>query len=63
MTNAARLRGGPEGLTLYRLTVTDTSGETDTSTCDTFEELSKAIDTAMASPGFVRYEVGPAGDR
>ncbi len=28
-----------------------------------FEELTKAVDTAMAAPGFVRYEVGPAGDR
>lgn len=47
----------------YRLTVTYASGHSDTGTCDTFEELSRAIDAAMASPGFVRYEVGPAGDR
>jgi hypothetical protein len=48
---------------VYKLTVTDTSGYSDTGTCDTFEELSNAIDAAMASPGFARYEVGPAGDR
>jgi hypothetical protein len=48
---------------VYKLTVTYTSGYSDIGTCDTFEELSAAIDAAMASPGFVRYEVGPAGDR
>jgi hypothetical protein len=48
---------------VYTLTVTFTSGYSDTGTCDTFAELSDAIDAAMASPGFVRYEVGPAGDR
>ena len=48
---------------MYKLTVTYTSGYSDIGTCDTFEELSKAIDAAMAAPGFVRYEVGPAGDR
>jgi hypothetical protein len=47
---------------MYRLTVTYTSGYSDIGTCGTFEELSKAIDAAMAAPGFVRYEVGPAGD-
>ena len=47
---------------MYKLTVTYTSGYSDIGTCDTFEELSKSIDAAMASPGFVRYEVGPAGD-
>jgi hypothetical protein len=57
------LRGGPEGHSVYSLTVTYTSGYSDIGTCDTFEELSKSIDAAMASPGFVRYEVGPAGDR
>jgi hypothetical protein len=53
----------PERHSMYKLTVTGTSGHSDVSTCDTFEELSKAIDAAMASPGFARYEVGPAGDR
>jgi len=47
---------------MYRLTVTYTSRYSDIGTCDTFKELSKAIDAAMAAPGFVRYEVGPAGD-
>ena len=47
---------------MYKLTVTFTSGYSDTGTCDTFLELSEAIDAAMAAPGFVRYEVGPAGD-
>jgi hypothetical protein len=46
---------------VYKLTITDTSGHSDTGTCDTFEELSRAIDAAIASPGFVRYEVAPAG--
>lgn len=53
----------PERLRMYKLTVTYASGYSDTGTCGTFAELSKAIDAAMASPGFVRYEVGPAGDR
>lgn len=48
---------------MYKLTVIYASGYSDIGTCETFEELSKAIDSAMASPGFVRYEVGPAGDR
>ena len=48
---------------MYKLTVTFTSGYSDIGTCDTFQELSKAIDAAMAAPGFIRYEVGPAGDR
>ena len=47
---------------LYRLTVTYTSGYSDIGTCDTFEELSKAIDAALAAPGFVRYVVAPGGD-
>ena len=47
----------------YELTVTYTSGYSDTGTCETFAELSAAIDAATASPGFTRYEVGPAGDR
>jgi len=47
---------------MYRLTVTYTSGYSDVGTCDTFAELSAAIDMAMAQPGFARYEVGPAGD-
>jgi hypothetical protein len=50
-------------LALYKLTVTYTSGHSDTSTIDTFEKLSKAIDAAVAAPGFVRYEVAPGGDR
>jgi len=63
LTNLARLRGGPERATVaYQLTVTYTS-YSDTGTCETFAELSAAIDAAMASPGFTRYEVGPAGDR
>ena len=53
---------GPERATVYKISVTDTSGHTDVRTCGTFEELSKTIDAAMASPGFARYEVGPAGD-
>ncbi len=47
----------------YKLTVTDTAGRVETSAIGTFEELSAAIDKAMAAPGFVRYVVGPAGDR
>ena len=62
MTNLANL-AGPERHFVYRLTVTYTSGYSDIGTCDTFEELSKAIDAAMAAPGFARYVVGPAGDR
>ena len=46
----------------YELTVTCTAGSRHR-TCETFAELSAAIDAAMASPGFTRYEVGPAGDR
>jgi integrase len=34
---------------VYRLTVTYTSGYSDPGTCDTFEELSKAIDAALAA--------------
>jgi hypothetical protein len=49
-------------LGLYKLTVTYTSGHSDTSTIDTFEELSRALDAAMTAPGFVRYEVAPGGD-
>lgn len=66
MADTSQLRhlpGGPEGHSVYRLTVTYTSGYSDVGTCDTFEELSSAIDAAMAAPGFTRYEVGPAGDR
>jgi hypothetical protein len=48
---------------VFKLTVTYTSGYSDTGTCDTFEQLSKAIDAALAAPGFVRYEVAPGGDR
>jgi hypothetical protein len=48
---------------VFKLTATCTSGDSDVGTCDTFEELSKAIDAAMASPAFVRYEVAPAGGR
>jgi hypothetical protein len=47
----------------YELTVTDTSGTQTSAHCGTFGELSAAIDAAMAAPGFVRYEVGPTGDR
>jgi hypothetical protein len=47
---------------VYKLTVTFTSGHSDIGTCDTFQELSKAIDAAMAAPGFVRYVVSPADD-
>jgi hypothetical protein len=46
----------------YELVITYTSGYSDIGTCDTFAELSAAIDGAMASPGFLRYEVRP-GDR
>lgn len=49
----------PERHHVYKLTVTYTSGYSDIGICDTFEELSAAIDAAMAAPGFVRYE--PAG--
>ena len=42
---------------MYELTVTYTSGYSDIGTCDTFAELSAAIDASMAAPGFVRYEV------
>lgn len=48
---------------VYKLIVTYTSGYSDISTCDTFADLSRAIDAAMAAPGFIRYEAGPAGDR
>jgi hypothetical protein len=48
---------------VYQLTVTYQSGYSDIGTCDTFEELSKAIDTALDAPGFVRYVVAPGGDR
>jgi hypothetical protein len=48
---------------VYQLTITYRSGYSDIGTCDTFEELSAAIDAAMAAPGFIRYEVSPAGDR
>lgn len=48
---------GAGRLPVYRLTVTYTSGYSDTDTCDTLKELSKAIDAALAAPGFVRYEV------
>jgi hypothetical protein len=48
---------------LYKLTVTYTSGYSNTGTCGTFEELSKAIDAALAAPDFTRYVVAPAGDR
>ena len=44
----------------YTLTVTYISGYSDIGTCATFDELSTAIDQALAAPGFVRYEVGPA---
>jgi hypothetical protein len=47
---------------VYKLTVTHTSGYSDIGKCETFEELSNAIDAAMAEPGFVRYEVAPGGD-
>jgi len=53
----------PERAPVYQLTVIYASGQRDVGTCGTFDELSDAIDTAMAAPGFVRYEVGPAGDR
>jgi hypothetical protein len=48
---------------VYQLTVTTDDGYSGTVTCDTFEDLSEAIDAALALPGLVRYEVGPAGDR
>jgi hypothetical protein len=48
---------------VYKLTVTYTSGYSDTGACDTFEQLSKAIDAVAAAPGFVRYVVAPGGDR
>ena len=63
MTSTAHLRGVPEGRSVYQLTITYRSGYSDIGTCDTFEELSAAIDAAMAAPGFIRYEVSPAGDR
>jgi hypothetical protein len=64
LTALRDLRGGPERATVaYELTVTDTSGTQTSAHCGTFGELSAAIDAAMAAPGFVRYEVGPAGDR
>jgi hypothetical protein len=47
---------------LYKLTVTYTSGYSDAGTCGTFAELSKAIDAALAAPGFVRCVVAPGGD-
>jgi hypothetical protein len=48
---------------VYKLIVTYTSGYSDIGTCDTFADLSRAIDAALAAPGFARYEVQPAGDR
>jgi hypothetical protein len=64
LTSAVHLRGGPERATVaYKLVITDTSGSSDTTTCDTFADLSRAIDAAMAAPGFCRYEVWPADDR
>jgi hypothetical protein len=54
---------GAERRSVYKLIVTYTSGYSDIGTCDTFADLSRAIDAAMAAPGFARYEVRPAGDR
>lgn len=62
MTNLPGLAGAGR-LPVYKLTVTFTSEYSDIGACDTFEQLSKAIDAALAAPGFVRYEVAPAGDR
>jgi hypothetical protein len=63
MTTLRNLHGMGRPAVAYKLTVTYSSGYSGTGTCDTFADLSAAIDAAMASPGFVRYEVGPAGDR
>ncbi len=48
---------------MYRLTVTYTSAYSDVGTCDTLQELSTAIDAAMAAPGCIRYEAVRVGDR
>lgn len=58
-----KLRGTGRHSVTYMLTVIYTSGDSDTRTYDTFHDLSHAIDKAWATPGFVRYEVGLAGDR
>jgi hypothetical protein len=50
-------------LGLHKLTVTYTSGHPDTGTIDTFEKLTRAIDTALAAPGFTRYVSAPGGER
>jgi hypothetical protein len=63
MTHLPGLAGAGRPPVAYELTVTYTSGYSDIGACDTFAELSAAIDAAMSAPGFVRYEVGPAGDR
>ena len=63
MTHLPDLAGAGRPPVAYRLTVTYASGASNTRTCETFAELSAAIDAAMTSPGFARYEVGPAGDR
>jgi hypothetical protein len=64
LTDLAHLRGGPERAAVhYELVIIDTSGHSDTTACETFAELSAAIDAAMASPGFLRCEVGPGGAR
>ena len=46
----------------YQLITTYETGQTVARTCETFRELSAAIDEAWAA-GFSRYEVRPAGER
>jgi hypothetical protein len=47
----------------YELEVTTASGRVSIQHYESFDSLSAAIDAALASPGFVRYEVRPGGAR
>jgi hypothetical protein len=42
---------------MYQLTVTYTSGYSDTGTCDTLADLRQAIDHAKLAAGFIGYSV------
>jgi hypothetical protein len=47
----------------YELEVTYGSSCSDSGAYHSFEELSRTTDTALAAPGFTRYEVRPGGER
>lgn len=61
MTNLGNL-AEPERRSVYQLITTYETGQTVARTCETFRELSAAIDEAWAA-GFIRYQVRPAGER